>query len=70
MDQLCTCKVSYYDMNFEHSVEVMAETLFEAAVLGIKAMNIPQSRLHLLHLNVVVKSPEVYHSISGASLGA
>jgi hypothetical protein len=48
----------------------MAETLNEAAVLGLKAMNIPNARLHLLSLEVVVKSPQVYHSISGASLSA
>jgi hypothetical protein len=28
--------------NFKHSVEVTAETLYEAAVLGIKAMNVPR----------------------------
>jgi hypothetical protein len=38
----------------------MAETLNEAAVLGLKAMNVPGERLHLLSLDVLVKSPQVY----------
>ena len=67
---LRTCIVSYYDSDYERSVEVMAETLHEAAALGIKAMEIPRERLHLLSFNVLVKSPQVYHSISGASFGA
>ena len=70
MGQLRTCVVSYYDMNFKHHIEITAETLFEAAVLGIKAMNVPQDKLHLLHFDVLVKAPEVYHSISGPSLSA
>jgi hypothetical protein len=48
----------------------MAESLYKAAVLGIKAMNVPKDRLHLLSLTVLVKSPEVFHSIAGASLEA
>ena len=67
---LRTCVVSYYDRDFKHSVEVVAETLHEAAVLGIKAMNVPGDCLHLLSLNVCVKVPEVHHTITGASLGA
>jgi hypothetical protein len=48
----------------------MAETLNEAAVLGLKAMKVPGDRLHLLSVDVLVKAPQVYHSISGASLSA
>jgi hypothetical protein len=70
MGELRTCVVSYQDENFKHSVEVTAETLYEAAVLGIKAMNVPRGRLHLLSFDVAVKAPEVWHSISGAKLGA
>jgi hypothetical protein len=62
--------VSYTDCDCKRSVEVMAETLNEAAVLGLKAMNVPGERLHLLSLDVLVKAPQVYHSISGASLSA
>lgn len=48
----------------------MAETLNEAAVLGVKTMNVPDERLDLLSLDALVKDPHVYHSISGASLNA
>jgi hypothetical protein len=67
---LRTCVVSYHDRNFRHSVEVMAETLHEAAVLGISAMNVPRDRLHLLSIRICVKSPDVHHEITGAALGA
>jgi hypothetical protein len=33
-------------------------------------MNVPSARLHLLSFDILVKSPQVYHSISGAFLGA
>jgi hypothetical protein len=46
----------------------MAETLNEAAVLGVKTMNVPDERLYLLSLDALAKAPQVYHSISGASL--
>ena len=67
---LRTCVVSYYENDYERSVEVMAETLHEAAILGIKAMDVPRESLHLRTLNVLVKAPQVYHSISGAALSA
>ena len=67
---LKTCIVSYHDDNFKHSVEVMAETLYEAAVLGIKAMEVPRDKLYLLQMDVLIKAPEVYKSISGAALNA
>jgi hypothetical protein len=67
---LRTCIVSYYENDYERSVEVMAETLHEAAVLGLTAMKVSQESLHLKTLNVVVKAPQVYHSISGAALSA
>jgi hypothetical protein len=65
---LRTCVVSYQDLNCKYSVEVVAETLHEAAVLGIKAMNVPRDKLHFLTLEVLIKAPEVYRSISGAAL--
>jgi hypothetical protein len=67
---LRTCIVSYTDSDCKRSVEVIAETLNEAAVLGLKAMNVPSGNLYLLSIDVLVKSPQVYHSISGASLNA
>jgi hypothetical protein len=67
---LRTCIVSYSENDCERSVEVVAETLHEAVALGLKAMDVPSETLHLLSFNVLVKSPQVYHSISGASLSA
>ena len=67
---LRTCIVSYSDANCTSSVEVIAETLHEAAVLGIKAMDVPRDRLHLLSIDVVIKTPEVHRSITGALLSA
>jgi hypothetical protein len=67
---LKTCVVSYYDKDFKRSVEVVSETLYEAAVLGVKAMDVPLHRLYLMSIDVLIKSPEVYKSISGAALNA
>jgi hypothetical protein len=67
---LQTCVVSYCDTNCKYSVEVVAETLYEAAVLGIRAMNVRRDTLHLISLSVVIKAPEVYREISGAALSA
>jgi hypothetical protein len=67
---LRTCIVSYSENDCQRSVEVVAETLHEAVALGLKAMAVPSETLHLLSFNVLVKSPQVYHSISGASLSA
>jgi hypothetical protein len=67
---LRSCIVSYHDLSCTYSIEVVAETLHEAAVLGIKAMDVLRDRLHLLSLDVLVKPPEVHRSISGAALSA
>jgi len=67
---LRTCVVSYYDTDCKYSVEVMAETLYEAAVLGIKAMNVRKESLHLKSFSVLIKQPEVYREITGAALSA
>lgn len=67
---LRTCVVSYHDTDCKYSVEVMAETLYEAVVLGIKAMNVRKETLHLKSFDVLIKQPEVYREISGAALSA
>jgi hypothetical protein len=67
---LKTCEVSYSDLTCRYSVEVMAETLYEAIVLGIKAMIVREDTLHLKSFNVLIKQPEVYREISGAALSA
>ena len=60
-----TCTVSFSDSaGIRHSVEVGAETLYEAAVLALKSF-----REHdcapgpAAHLSVEVKSPSVTHMI-------
>jgi hypothetical protein len=65
-----TCIVSYWDTSCQYSVEVVAESLHEAAILGIKAMKISLDRLHLINLDVAIKEPAVHRSISGAMLSA
>ena len=65
-----TCIVSYWDTTCQYSVEVVAECLHEAAILGIKAMKISPDKLHLLSLDVAVKEPAVHRSITGAMLSA
>ena len=72
MPELRSCRVSYQDGDgIRHSVEVTAETLYEAAVLGMTALraagwiNAPN-----LMVEVTVKAPETTHSISNAILAA
>ena len=67
---LRTCIVSYHEMDCIKSVEVLAESLHEAAVLGIKAMKVERDALHLKSFDVLIKQPEVHHYVSGASLSA
>ncbi len=60
-----TCAVSFQDSSgVRHAVEVGAETLYEAAVLALKAF-----REHdcapgpAAHLEIEVKSPSVKHTV-------
>jgi hypothetical protein len=64
-----TCIVSYQDHEkIRHSVEVTAETLYEAAALGLKALNVPIRNSGALAIDVKVKSPETTHTVLGSSL--
>ena len=72
MPELRSCRVSYQDLEgIKHSVEVTAETLYEAAVLGMTTLraagwlNAPN-----LTIEVTVRAPEATHSISNAVLAA
>jgi hypothetical protein len=66
-----SCVVSYQDnQGIRHSVEVMADTLYEAAVLGLKALDANQRFTHNVTIDVRVKNPETTHSITGAVLEA
>jgi hypothetical protein len=72
MPELRSCQVSYQDSDgIRHSVEVTAETLYEAAVLGMTTlraagwMDAPN-----LTIEVTVKAPETTHSINSGVLAA
>ena len=72
MPELRPCRVSYQDSDdIRHSVEVTAETLYEAAVLGLTTlraagwMDAPN-----LTIEVTVKAPETTHSINSGILAA
>ena len=72
MSELRFCRVAYQDSDgIRHSVEVTAETLYEAAVLGMTTlraagwMDSPN-----LKIEVTVKAPETTHSINSGVLAA
>jgi hypothetical protein len=64
--------VSYEDQEgIRHSVEVTAETLYEAAVLGMKALQVPNWRkVSNLMIDVTVKTPETKHTINTGAISA
>jgi hypothetical protein len=65
---LKTCEVSSRDhLGVKHSVEVTAQSLYEAA-LGSKLLNV--SSLHHVTFEVRVKAPEKKLEVSGAVLAA
>jgi hypothetical protein len=64
---LRTCSVSFYDASgARHSAEVTAETLYEAAVLGIKAISEHWAEEPGIgtRLEIEVKSPAVRHEMT------
>jgi hypothetical protein len=72
MPELRSCKVSYQDQEgIRHSVDVTAETLYEAAVLGMKALEVPNwRRSPSLMIDVTVKAPETTHTINTGVISA
>ena len=67
-----TCIVSYTDQDgVKHSVEITARSLFEAAIVGMNAMKVPDwfNRSTLL-IEIRVKTPETIHTVSNAVLTA
>jgi hypothetical protein len=60
-----TCTVSFRDSDgVQHSVEVGAETLYEAAVLALKSFRDQECTPGpAAHLAVEVKSPSVTHTV-------
>ena len=68
MPEIRSCRVSYQDQEgIRHSVEVTAETLYEAAVLGMKALQVGRNA-PTLTIDVTVKAPETTHTIRTAAL--
>jgi hypothetical protein len=63
--EVCTCTVSYKDTDgVTHTVEVSASSLYEAAVLGMKAFEQTGWADHPVGcMDVVVKSPAVKHTV-------
>ena len=72
MSGMRSCIVSYQDLDgVAHSVEVTAETLYEAAVLGMAAMKVPRWRDRpSLKIEIRVKQPETTHILWNSSLSA
>lgn len=70
--ELRSCKVSYRDQDgIRHSVDVTAETLYEAAVLGMKALQVPNWRkVPSLVIDVTVKAPETTHTLKTGVISA
>lgn len=71
MGQIRSCVVSYQDQEgVRHSVEVTAETLYEAAILGLKALRVRAGDSHNITIEIKVKQPETTHAIWGSVLEA
>lgn len=72
MPDVRTCVVSYIDMEgVKHSVEITAGTLFEAAIIGMNAMKVPDwFNRSTLTIEIRVKQPETIHTVSNAVLTA
>ena len=72
MPELRACVVSYQDLDgVTHSVEVTAETLYEAAILGMQALKVPRWwDRPSLKMEVRVRQPETTHTIWNSVLSA
>ena len=70
--EIRSCTVCYQDIEgVRHSVEVTAESLYEAAVLGMNTLHVANwHNAPNLTIEVRVKAPEVTHTISNAVLAA
>lgn len=72
MAELRSCSVSYADLDgITHSVEVTAETLYEAAILGMNALKVPRWRDNPnLKIQIRVRQPETIHEVWNSALSA
>ena len=66
------CIVSYTDLDgVKHAVEVTAGSLFEAAIVGMNALKVPDwFNRSTLQIEVRVKQPETIHTVTNAVLTA
>lgn len=67
MGQIRTCAVSFLDPSgIRHSTEVTAETLYEAAVLGIRAISQEWGiePAQLTPIEIEVRAPATLHSVT------
>jgi hypothetical protein len=65
---LRTCRVSFFDPNgIEHSVEITADSLYEAVAQGLRAFRYAEWAADIgrgqTKIRVVVKQPEVEHTV-------
>lgn len=67
-----TCLVSYTDLDgVKHSVDITARSLFEAAIVGMTTLKVPDwFGRSTLTIEIRVKQPEVIHTVSNAVLTA
>lgn len=72
MPELRSCIVSYRDLDgIRHSVEVTAETLYEAAILGMKALKVANwNSSPNLEIEIREHQPEVRHTVWNSVLSA
>ena len=72
VSELHACLVSYRDVDgIQHSVEVTAESLYEAAVMGMTALKVEGwQNLPSLEIEVRVRLPETRHTIWNSVLAA
>ena len=69
--EIRSCRVSYQDSDgIRRSVEVTAETLYESAVLGIKALELANWSSAPIMIDVTVKAPETTHTIKTTALSS
>jgi hypothetical protein len=72
VSELRSCIVPYRDPDgVKHSVQVTAESLFEAAILGMKAMKVPNwENVPNLEIEVRERAPETRHLVWNSVLTA
>ena len=72
MPEVRSCVITYQDIEgVKHSVEVTAESLYEAAILGMKAMKVPNwENAPNLEIEVRERAPETRHTVWNSVLTA